>query len=396
MRGFVAAAHKAALLACGAALLAGLSGIAEAKQNQEFTAGQWNGFSYTDDSNGQFTDCTVWAANRDNVQIGVSVKKDYTLAFWLYAKTWNLPTNQTYPVSFWVDQNPQYHGKASTRGNQSAAIDVDQGQEVFNELKQGGQLTVRTTDVDYVFDLTGSRQALSQLLDCTDRYSKASNTNPFGGGGAPNSGQQSDNGSGQQSDNQQNSNNNDNQQNDNQQQANQQNNNNSNNGGSSDDTTVKNPTVSPDDVQKFLVDVTGAKPSMIQVTTKTDKAGAQYYDFTTPLGGGMFWQEKLGSDQLEDVASNYLDSYKKDCKSGYEPSVNKPVQGQHGQLASGTAACSNSPYQSNGPEFLSYSMVTASDGIVSVYLSYTGGNAAKAKSDALGSLIEKRSEALVQ
>ena len=54
--------------------------------------------------------------------------------------------------------------------------------------------------------------------------------------------------------------------------------------------------------------------------------------------------------------------------------------------------------QDNGPEILSYSMSTASDNdnIVSVFMTYAGGNAAKTKTDALGKLIAKRSEELLQ
>jgi hypothetical protein len=152
---------------------------------------------------------------------------------------------------------------------------------------------------------------------------------------------------------------------------------------------------SVDDVQKFLVEVTGARPSMIKVTSKTDKAGGLYYDFTTPLGGGEFWQEKPGTVQLEDIAASYVDDYKKECKGDFETSPAKPVQGQKGQLAAGTAACSNSPYQDNGPEVLSYSMAQ-DQSMISVYVTYTGGNAAKAKSDSLGRLIEKHYEDLLQ
>ena len=36
------------------------------------------------------------------------------------------------------------------------------------------------------------------------------------------------------------------------------------------------------------------------------------------------------------------------------------------------------------------------EGVLTYYLTYTGGNAAKAKSDALGKLIERRYEDLVQ
>ena len=62
MRGFVAA-RGAVLL--GAALAVGATGAAEAKDSQEYTAGQWTGYAYTDDTSGQFTDCTAWASNDD-------------------------------------------------------------------------------------------------------------------------------------------------------------------------------------------------------------------------------------------------------------------------------------------------------------------------------------------
>ena len=361
MRGLVAAAGLVALVC---AILVG-GRPASAKETQEYTSGQWTGFSYTNDSNGQFTDCTVWAFNRDNVQVGISVKKDWTLQFWLNSKTWNLPSNQSYPVSYWVDRNAQYSGKAAVSSAKFAYVDVDKADVVFNELKQGSQLTFRTSAADYVFELTGSRQALSQLLDCVDRYAKASTSNPFGGGdqGTQPSQPQPDNNKPQS------------------------------NGG-----YLKSFSLSPDDVQKFLVDVTGAKPSMVTVTPKTSKAGSLTYNFSTPLGGGEFWQETLDTDSVQDVALSYLDDYKSDCKAGYVQSPNDPIKGKKGVLATGTATCDNSPYQDNGPEILSYSMSATSDNdnVVSIFMTYAGGNAAKTKTDALGKLIAKRSEELLQ
>ena len=122
MRGFVAA-RGAVLL--GAALAVGATGAAEAKDSQEYTAGQWTGYAYTDDTSGQFTDCTAWASNDDGIQIGISVLKDWSLQLYLYSKSWNLPDNQSYPVSYWVDRGGQYHGKVVTSGKSTVYVDVD-------------------------------------------------------------------------------------------------------------------------------------------------------------------------------------------------------------------------------------------------------------------------------
>jgi hypothetical protein len=340
---------------------------AEAKENDEFTVGQWGGYSYTDDNNGQFTDCTAWATNRDNVQIGVSVTKTWGLQLWLYAKSWNLPDGQSYPVSYWIDRGAQYRGKAVTSGKQSVLIAVDAGDEVFQALKAGSELTVRTSSDDYVFDLSGSRAALGRLIDCVDQYTKAATSNPFGpGSGSDDGGNQQP--SSQQPDNQ---------------------------GGDSGG-LLADPTVSVDDVKRFIVEVTGAKPSTISAEAKQDKQGGKYYVFTTPLGEGQFWQRNLGSSSLDDMASGYVAKYRDDCKGGFEESANKPVQGPHAHLVSGTAACARSPYQNDGPEFISYSIIEDESGVLSYYLTYTGGNAAKAKSDSLGRLIERRYEDLLQ
>jgi hypothetical protein len=370
----------AALLCAG---MIGTMTSAQAESTAEFTVGSWSGYSYTD-SKSQFTDCAAWTANRDNIQLGVDVTGDWKLQLWLYRKNWSLPQDTDYPISYWIDRDPVHNGRVKFYNQENAFIDVDAGNDVFEELKAGTELTIRTAKYDYIFELNGSRAALSRLVDCVDRNTKAADSNPFG----PGTGNQQNQ---QQQPTQQQPDQQSNQQQSNQQSSTQQ-------GGStssSDDTLVKDLTVSPDQVQGFLVEVTGAKPSMIKVVPKKDKAGAGFYDFTTPLGGGEFWQEKLGGDQLQDVAAGYVADYHKQCKGDFEETPNKPVQGQHGQLASGTAACSSSPYQDNGPEFLSYEM-TESDGMVSVYITYTGGNAAKAKSDSLGHLIEQRDEDLLR
>jgi hypothetical protein len=377
MQGFGAA--LGAVLVCGFAALAGPM-PAEAKETEEFTVGQWGGYSYSDDSNGQFVDCEIWTpANSDKVQFGIAIPKDYSLELWLYSKPWSLPANQSYPISYWIDRNQQYRGRAATSSQNYAVITVDSDQAVYDELKAGNEITFRTQDQDYVFDLRGSSAALTRLLGCVDQYSKSASTNPFGGGsgGQQNSGGQE---SPQGSDN-------------NQQQ--------SSSGGGNEQDNAKSPklkelTQSTDDVRQFLIDVTGAKPSMIAIDTKANKAGYPYYTFATPIGSGQFWQQEYqGTDALRDTVAGYLSGYKEECKGDFQQSLQDTVQGDKGQTAFGSATCSNSPYQDNGAEVVSYAL-TASNNVVSVYVSYVGGNAAKAKTDTLGKLIAKRQEAEVK
>jgi len=350
----------------GAGLIASV-GSARAGSTSEFTVGNWSGYSYTDDKN-RFTDCAAWTANQDNLNLGVDVTSEWKLQLWLYRKDWHLPQDTDYPVSYWVDRNQVHSGRVKFYNDENAFIDVDDGNGVFEELKAGSQVTIRTYKYDYIFDLGGSRAALGKLIDCVDRNAKATDSNPFG---PDNGGQQS-----QQPDVPQTG-----------QQASQQ--------GEGGNDLLSNPTMSVDEVKNFIVEVTGAKPSMITATAEKDKSGGQYYTFKTPLGEGQFWQRKVGSASLQEMADSYVAKYKEDCKSGFEDNPNKPVDGDHGHLASGTAACAQSPYQKDGPEFISYSIVE-NDGVLSYYLTYTGGNAAKAKSDSLGRLIEKRYEDLVK
>src|ERR1700754_436437 len=112
MRGIVAALR--CVLVCGLTAAAGIA-TAEAKSIDEFSVGQWGGYSYIDDSNGQFVDCEIWTPpNGDKVQLGIAIPKDYSLELWLYSKSWSLPANQSYPISYWVDRNQQYRGRAPT------------------------------------------------------------------------------------------------------------------------------------------------------------------------------------------------------------------------------------------------------------------------------------------
>ena len=150
------------------------------------------------------------------------------------------------------------------------------------------------------------------------------------------------------------------------------------------------------DVHGFLVDVTGARPSTIEVASKTTKTGDPYYAFDTPLGAGEFWQEKRTGAALQDIAAEFVDDYLSDCKGANARNPNQPVAGDHGELATGTAYCEKSPYQKDGgPEFMSYSMIDM-DGVVSVYVTYTGGAKASEKTDSLGRLIARRGAGLVE
>lgn len=373
MRGFMAALEA---LLVGGVIATAATVPAEAKETNEFTIGQWTGLVFNDDDSGQFVDCTAWAFNRDNIQIGISVNKSWNLELWLNSKTWNLPENQSYPISFWIDRNRQYSSRATTYSGKYVTIAVERDQEVFDQLENGSQVTFRTQDEDYVFDLSGSRAALNRLLDCVDRNTKQASANPFGGGsgGQPN---------GAEPETQQN----------NSQNASQDQSSAAVPGNSS--TKLKELTAGSDQVRQYLIEVTGAKPSMITINTKSTKQGYPYYQFSTPIGQGQFWQEYQGQDALRDVVADYFRGYKDECKGEFEQDIQDPVQGEHGQMMFGTAACSNSPYQDNGAEVLSYALIAAKD-VISVYVTYNGGNAAKAKTDSLGKLIAKRQKADVQ
>jgi hypothetical protein len=371
MRGVVAA--LGAVLVSGM-LVATASVPAGAKEIKEFELGQWAGFVFNDDTTGQFVDCTAWAFNNNQVQVGIAINKNWNLELWLNSDAWDLPQNQSYPISYWIDRNPLYHGKAATNSKKFVKIDVERGQDVFDEIRNGSQLTFRTQSDDYVFGLRGSNAALTRLLDCVDRYSKSASSNPFGGGSAgpenPDQGSQQTSGSNQQQ-----------------------------SGGSeqADSSAVRlDPlTESTDQVQQFLIDVTGAKPSMVTIKAQQFKSGKPYYYFSTPIGAGQFWQEYLGGDNLRDVVLDYLASYKDECKGSFEHNVADTVQGQRGEAVLGVANCSSSTYQDNGPEVISYAMTTSGD-VISIYVTYVGGNAAKAKTDSLGKLIARRQEAEIK
>lgn len=381
MRGLMAA--LGAVLVCGATALAGLV-PADAKEVKEFEIGQWVGFVFTDDSTGQFSDCTIWAENGAGLYVGISVNKAWSLELYLNSKAWNLPLNQSYPISYWIDRNSIHRGKAATYSEKYVKIEVDGDQGVFDELRAGSQLTFRTQSDDYVFGLNGSSAALNRVLDCVDRYTKQVSTNPFGDGGDQQGGGQNTQpfGDGQEQSGGNGGGNNEGGQQ--QSGGNQQ--------SSANALRLDRLTLSTDDVRQFLVDVTGAKPSMITVEPKSFSSGKPYHYFSTPIGAGQFWQERLDNDTLPNVLLSYLSGYKGECDGSFEQSVTDVVQGSGGQAVSGVASCSSSSYQDGGPEVLTYA-ITASGNIISIYATYVGGNAAKAKTDSLGRLIARRQEA---
>ncbi len=377
MRGFVAA--LGIVLVGVSAALAGLA-PAEAKETEEFTVGQWTGFVFTDDNTGQFTDCTVWALNNANVYVGITVNKTWNLELYLNSKGWNLPLNQSYRITYWIDRNPVYNGTAETYSATYVKIGVERGQAVFDELRGGNTLTFRTQGGDYIFNLSGSNAALNRLLDCVDQYTKQASTNPFGGG----SDNQQSSGSSGDGQSAQPFGEGEPQGGDSQQQS-------SSSGTDAGAARLKSLTQSMDEVQQFLVEVTGAKPSMISIKAQTFKSGDPKYTFSTPIGAGQFWQEYLGQENLRDVVLDYLAGYKDECDGEFEQSVADVVQGQKGEAVLGVANCSKSSYQDDGAEVMSYAMTT-SGGVISIYVTYVGGNAAKARTDSLGKLIARRQE----
>lgn len=182
-RGFSAWAGR--LLLAGVLSLAICSaGSAAQISGSSFQVGVWSGAAYKSDS-GQFSHCAISATYQDNT-ILVFARSASGWSLGLANNAWKLQNGSQYPVQYYIDSEPARQGAATAVDTDQVSIDLPNDQALYDRMRMGTRLYVKTASNLMNFGLAGTGAALNALSNCFASYQQASTSNPFGGTGGSN------------------------------------------------------------------------------------------------------------------------------------------------------------------------------------------------------------------
>lgn len=170
------------------------AGSAAQISGSNFQVGVWSGAAYKSDS-GQFSHCAISATYQDNT-ILVFARSASGWSMGLANNAWKLQNGSQYPVQYYIDSEPARQGTATAIETDQVSIDLPNDQTLYDRMRLGARLYVKTASNLMNFGLAGTGAALNALSSCLSSYQQASTGDPFGGTGGSNG--QGSNGQGTQ------------------------------------------------------------------------------------------------------------------------------------------------------------------------------------------------------
>ncbi len=166
------------------------TGQAHAEKYKSISIGSWKGGVYTSKTTGNFSHCAMSASYKSGIILYFAVTRTYNWKVGFSKNSWNLDIGKKYSLRYQVDRHKVFSGDARAVTKVLAIIDLPATTGLFNQMRRGRLLKVKTGDDLLKFKLTGTNKMLSKLLRCAKRYNTLSvgapvvskNTdNPFDG-----------------------------------------------------------------------------------------------------------------------------------------------------------------------------------------------------------------------
>ena len=150
-------------------MMVALADTVTAHQYNEFKLGGWEGAAYVSDFNGIFTHCAISKRYPTGIFFSYGIGRNNEFDAFFGAESWHLAKHEKRIVSLDIDGANLGALPAYATGPHLLHIGLGRGRQLFEALRRGGKLTIRTAERNYVFDLTGVAQALQELQACRDR-----------------------------------------------------------------------------------------------------------------------------------------------------------------------------------------------------------------------------------
>lgn len=174
---------KRALIALGTmATIAFTATVADAKTMYKFRSGPWNASAHTNNKTGAFSHCAASAKYKSGITLVFSVNRNYKWKMSFAKPSWRLNSGNSYPIVYRVDRNRIFKSRA-TAINSKMAMTPLPGKNLFNQMRRGRKLYVKTKKDTLGFSLNGSSKMLASLVRCVKKNNVRA-TDPFGDAGS--------------------------------------------------------------------------------------------------------------------------------------------------------------------------------------------------------------------
>lgn len=141
---------------------------ADLMAGSNIVSGNWAGGAY--DANGKFSHCVVQSGYRSGITMYFSVSSNSSWRVgWSYP-SWQLTVGQKVPVSVSVDGAANYQLQAVAASNVLVTAELPETADVFNQFRRGMRLNVNALGNNYTFNLDGTFAALTEIVNCANRY----------------------------------------------------------------------------------------------------------------------------------------------------------------------------------------------------------------------------------
>lgn len=138
-----------------------------AKQPSEIHTGQWNGGPYNGDD-GKFSHCFISADYDSGIRIVFTLLRSYKFSMGFIRPGWNLTIGQEYAIKYWIDKYKVRNGIGVAGSDSRVGLDFERTEALFEEMRRGYGLHVRTAEQDFFFNLKDTYRALRDLRACVD------------------------------------------------------------------------------------------------------------------------------------------------------------------------------------------------------------------------------------
>ncbi len=169
------------LIALGLSLAA--SGTAQAKKIKSWKAGPWNGSTHTVKNSDRFSHCVISAKYKSGETLLFAITNKYNLNIALNKATWDLKKGDKYSIGVIVDGQNFGNFRASAATKNTVVVRTGRNTKLFNKLKQGLNLKLRTAQKTFSYKLTKTSYALERTLKCVQSalWDQGESSDPFSG-----------------------------------------------------------------------------------------------------------------------------------------------------------------------------------------------------------------------
>lgn len=153
-------------------------GIAKADviPGSQTTVAGWRMGAY--DRDGKFSHCAMSAPYKSGITMVFSVSDDFSWRVGWAHSTWRFKTGQGVDLTLFVDNVGPFSLRAEAQTESLAVAELPAREALFDLMRNGNRMTVRTHGNTYAFNLDGTYAALTEILKCVVRHAEVAAAPP--------------------------------------------------------------------------------------------------------------------------------------------------------------------------------------------------------------------------